>query len=134
MKPQSVIDLDTGASVEVDALGRSLENGRFVRGQAKAGPGRPKGSRNKMTQIMLSRVHKASEEGCSPEDIMIQIMKDVELPPELRFKAAAKVADLVYPRAASVEVKVEESEGKSIDQIQDQIKMLLASAQAREEG
>lgn len=129
MGSSTVTDLDTGGNIEVDVLGRDLKTGRFVNGRAKAGPGRPKGSRNKMTQLMLTRVHRASEEGMSPEDVMLAIMQDVSMPPELRFKAAAKVADLVYPRAASVEVKVEDVENKTIEQIDDQIKVLLALAQ-----
>lgn len=115
--------------IEVDALGRCKKTGQFVKGSAKAGPGRPKGSRNKMTQLMLNRVYRASEDGLSPEDVLIDLYQDTDMPPDLRFRAASKVADLIYPKAASIEVKMEDNEGKSIEQIDEQLKQLIALAQ-----
>lgn len=72
------------------------------------GGGRVKGSRNKMTQLMLDRVASRQESGLSSEEILMDIMQDPEMPPELRFKAAAKISDLVYPKAASVEVQMDD--------------------------
>ncbi len=54
---------------------------------------------------MLDRV---AASHLSPDEVLIQIYEDPNIPPDLRFKAASKVADLVYPKAASVEVKIEE--------------------------
>jgi len=118
---------------EVDVLGRSLTNGRFVKGKAKPGPGRPKGSRNKMTNQMLTRVFERSEHGQSMEEIMMNIAQSDEMPPELRFKAAKAVADLVYPKVASVDLKIDDLEEKSIEQIDDQLKQLIALASNRDE-
>lgn len=116
-----------------DKLGRNLVSGKFEKGFAKGGPGRPKGSRNKMTQMMLNRVHRASEAGLSPEDVMIDLYQDPTMPADLRFKAAAKVADLIYPKAASIEVKMEDSESMTVQQIDDKLRQLLALSQNSEE-
>ena len=68
--------------------GRSVKTGQFVKGNTQ-GKGRPKGSRNKMTQRMLNRVAERSEDGLSMEEIMMDIAQDPQMPAELRFKAAA---------------------------------------------
>ncbi len=119
----------TEAEVEapvVDGNGRCVKTGRFIPGKAKAGPGRPKGSRNSMTKRMLDRVAERSEAGLSMEEIMMDIAQSDKMPPELRFKCANAVANLVYPKAASVEVKVDEAESMSIQQSDDKLKSLLA--------
>lgn len=113
--------------IKVDAFGRDLVTGRFVPGKAKGGPGRPKGSRNSMTKKMLSRV---AEAGMSPEDVLIDIYQDINMPPDLRFKAASKIADIVYPKASSVEVKMDDKENMSIQQIDDKLKQLMALSKA----
>lgn len=105
--------------------GRSIKTGQFVKGNT-AGKGRPKGSRNKMTQRMLNRVAERSEDGLSMEEIMMDIAQDPNMPAELRFKAAAKVSDLVYPKASSVEVKMDEKESMTKEQIDARLKALLA--------
>ncbi|MGL4518234.1 MAG: hypothetical protein ACRCUJ_00670, partial [Phocaeicola sp.] len=71
-------------------------NGQFLSGNT-LGKGRPKGARNKMTQLMLDRVSSRSEDGLSMEEIMMDIAQDPNQPAELRFKAAAKISDLVFP-------------------------------------
>ena len=98
--------------------------GKFLPGHS--GPGRPKGSRNKMTQLMLDRVSARSEDGLSMEEIMMDIAQDPNQPSELRFKAAAKVADLVFPRAASVEVMIDEEGSLSGEELDSRIKQLMA--------
>lgn len=103
---------------------RDETTGRFVPGHA--GPGRPKGSRNKMTQLMLDRVSARSEDGLSMEEIMMDIAQDPNQPSELRFKAAAKVADLVFPRAASVEVTIDEEGSMDGNELDARIKQLMA--------
>lgn len=124
----------TQETIATDENGKCLKTGRFVKGHKKIGNmgGRPKGSRNKMTQAMLDRIHYISEEGISPEDVLMQIYKDKTLPPDLRLKAASKVADIVYPRASSVQMNVESAESMSPNQIQDKIREMLAAAQMRE--
>ena len=116
-------------SVEV-VNGRNARTGQFVKGN-KASGGRPKGSRNKMTQRMLNRVAERSEDGLSMEEIMMDIAQDPNMPADLRFKAAAKIADLVYPKAASVEVNMNDEDKMSKDQIDSRLKELLALGLAK---
>ena len=110
--------------------GRNTRTGQFVKGN-KASGGRPKGSRNKMTQKMLNRVAERSEDGLSMEEIMMDIAQDPNMPADLRFKAAAKIADLVYPKAASVEVNMQDDNKMPIDQIDTRLKELLALGLAK---
>ena len=60
--------------------------------------------------------------------MLIQIYEDPNIPPDLRFKAASKVADLVYPKAASVEVKIEEENVINEESLNAQIKDFLTGA------
>lgn len=113
------------SEIQIDELGRSLKTGQFTKG-CKGGPGRPKGSRSKMTQLMLDRVSNRSEAGLSMDEIMMDIAQDPKQPAELRFKAAKAVADLVYPKASSVEVKMDDKESLSKDQIDDRLRQLLS--------
>lgn len=103
-------------------------NSKGIKGQFKKGnPGGMKGvkaSRSKMTQLMLDRVAARSEAGLSAEEILIDIMQDPDVSPDLRFKAAAKVADIVFPKAASVEMEVDNSQ-MSIEEIDQKIAQLL---------
>ena len=119
--------------VEVDINGRCVKTGKFLKGHAKGGPGRPKGSRSKMTQNMLYRVFERSEPGMSMEEIMMDIAQDPKAPLDLRFKAAAKVADLVYPKASSVEVKMDDAESMTKEQIDQKLSTLLALATSKSE-
>lgn len=100
--------------------------GKFLPGNG-LGKGRPKGSRNKMTQRMLDRVAARSEDGLSMEEIMMDIAQDVRQPAELRFKAAAKISDLVFPKASSVEVKMDDEGVMNKDQIDLELKRLLGA-------
>lgn len=99
--------------------------GRFLPGNT-LGKGRAKGSRNKMTQLMLDRVSARSESGLSMEEIMMDIAQDPNQPAELRFKAAAKISDLVYPRAASVEVQIDDNTALSKAEMDARLKELLS--------
>lgn len=101
-------------------------SGKFLPGNS-LGKGRPKGSRNKMTQRMLDRVAARSEDGLSMEEIMMDIAQDTRQPAELRFKAAAKISDLVFPKASSVEVKMEDEGVMNKDQIDLELKRLLGA-------
>ena len=103
------------------------------------GGGRPKGSRNRMTQLMLDRVASRQESGLSSEEILMDIMQDPEMPPELRFKAAAKISDLIYPKAASIEVQMDDkrmSKGEmdaKIQQLLGKVKELAKSESTDED-
>lgn len=111
-----------GVTDDLEARGMDPNTGRFGKGNKF---GRPKGSRGKLTQMMLDRVAIAQ---LSPDEVMIDIYCDPTVDPDLRFKAAAKVADLVYPKAASVEVKIEDATATSEETINAQIKDFLAGA------
>lgn len=111
-----------GVTDELESRGMNPSTGRFQKGNKF---GRPRGSRGKLTQLMLDRVAEAQ---ISPDEVMIDIYCDPTVDPELRFKAAAKVADLVYPKAASVEVKIEDTSATSEEAINAQIKDFLAGA------
>ncbi|MGL4520524.1 MAG: hypothetical protein ACRCUJ_12870 [Phocaeicola sp.] len=106
--------------------GQDQVTGKFVAGNT-LGKGRKKGSRNKMTQLMLDRVSARSEDGLSVEEIMLDIAQDPNAPSELRFKAASKIADMVFPKAASVEVKIDDDDKMTKEQIDQRLQTLLAS-------
>lgn len=117
-------------AVAAGDTGKDKKTGRFVPGN-RYGVGKVKGCRNKMTQRMLDRVAARSEDGLSMEEIMMDIAQDPEMPAELRYKAAAKVSDLVYPRAASVEVNMEESDAMTAEQIDERLQQLLQMSMTR---
>lgn len=93
-----------GVTDEYEARGMSPSTGRFQKGNG-FGKGRPKGRRNVLTQMLLD--HAAAAE-LQPFEVLYDIYRDDTIPPDLRFKAASKYADLIYPKAASVEVKIED--------------------------
>ncbi len=111
-----------GVTDELENRGMEPSTGKFQKGNKF---GRPKGSRGKLTQLMLDRV---ASSHLSPDEVLIQIYEDPNIPPDLRFKAASKVADLVYPKAASVEIKIEEENVINEDSLNAQIKDFLAGA------
>lgn len=108
------------------SIEKDESTGKFLPGNT-SGKGRPKGSRNKMTQRMLDRVAARSEDGLSMEEIMMDIAQDPKQPAELRFKAAAKISDLVFPKASSVEVKMDDEGVMNKDQIDLELKRLLGA-------
>ena len=108
-----------GVTEELESKGMEPNTGKFTKGNKF---GRPKGSRGKLTQLMLDRV---AASHLSPDEVLIQIYEDPNIPPDLRFKAASKVADLVYPKAASVEVKIEEENVINEESLNAQIRDFL---------
>lgn len=111
--------------------GQDPISGHFLPGNS-LGKGRKKGSRNKMTQLMLDRVAGRSEDGLSMEEIMMDIAQDPNQPAELRLKAAAKVADLVFPKAASVEVKIDDDDKMTKEQIDTRLSQLISTFVVKE--
>lgn len=103
---------------------RNLRTGKFVAGNA--GGGRPKGSRNKLTQRFLDRVAERTEVGLSAEEILIDMYQDPEMNPDLRFKAAKTILELTLPKTASVEL-VDDTNKMSKEQIDNRLKELLAA-------
>lgn len=101
--------------------------GMFLSGNT-LGKGRVKGSRNKLNQLLLDRVaERNSEAGLSMEEIIMDIAQDPQQPAELRLKAASKILDVVHPKAASVEVTVDESSALTGEQINEKLMEMLAS-------
>ncbi len=121
------------ATEEEKATGMNQKTGKFLPGN-KMGKGRPKGSRNKLNQQMLDRVAEKSEAGLSPEEIIMGIMQDPSMPPELRFKAAAKIMDMVHPKAQSIELVVDDKDTMSKSQMEDRIKQLVTKHQLDKDG
>lgn len=111
-----------GVTEELESKGMEPSTGKFTKGNKF---GRPRGSRGKLTQLMLDRV---AASHLSPDEVLIQIYEDPSIPPDLRFKAASKVADLVYPKAASVEVKIEEENVINEESLNAQIRDFLTGA------
>ncbi|MCS5737011.1 hypothetical protein, partial [Herbiconiux daphne] len=58
---------------------------------------------------LLDRVASRTEDGLSMEEILMDIAQDPQSPLELRYKASSKILDLTLPRAASIEVTMEET-------------------------
>ena len=110
-----------GVTDAYEEKGMNPQSGKFEKGNKF---GRAKGKRNKLTQAMLDRVAQA---GLSPDEVMIDIYQDPTIPPDLRFKAAAKIADLVYPKAASIEVKMDDHEAMTEDQLDNKIRDFLVA-------
>lgn len=104
--------------------GRNLNTGKFQPGN-NCSPGRPKGSRNKMTQQFLDRVAGRTEDGLSMEEILMDMAQDPNCVPDLRFKAAKTILELTLPKAASIEVTMEETK-LTKDQIDARLGELLA--------
>lgn len=104
--------------------GRNLRNGKFQPGN-KIAIGRPKGSRNKMTQAFLDRVASRTEDGLSMEEILMDMAQDPNCIPDLRFKAAKTILELTLPKAASIEVTMEETK-LTKDQIDARLTELLS--------
>lgn len=100
--------------------------GQFVKGNS-SGKGRPKGSRNELTKKLLERFKARNQDGISIEELMFDIAQNIggQYDTELRFKAAAKLADIVFPKTAQVELEVEK-ESPSLEEIDGRIAELAA--------
>jgi hypothetical protein len=121
-----------------DGINRSDVHGGFLPGN-KCAKGRIKGSRNKLTEKMLERFAHRNQDGISVEEILFDIAQDATESSDMRFKSASKLADLVYPKAQSVELEVEETDSMTLAQMDERIQAILdkgvtAIEEADEEG
>jgi hypothetical protein len=73
-------------------------------GGKRSGAGRPKGAKSAKT---LEIARKAIESGLTPLEYMMDILRDVNQPTELRFEAAKSAAPYIHPRLAHIESKNE---------------------------
>jgi hypothetical protein len=69
-------------------------------GGARAGAGRKKGGANKKTREIAD---KAAEEGLTPLEYMLEVLRNTEETPENRRWAAEKAAPYIHPRLQAVE-------------------------------
>lgn len=67
------------------------------------GGGRPKGSTNKKTQELIAKV---TEDGITPLEYMLQVMRDASQEPSRRDSMASSAAPYIHPKLSSVEAKV----------------------------
>ncbi len=73
-------------------------------GGKRSRAGRPKGAKSAKT---LEIARKAIESGLTPLEYMMDILRDVNQPKELRFEAAKSAAPYIHPRLAHIESKNE---------------------------
>ena len=70
------------------------------RGGRRPGSGRPRGSANRRTREIADR---AAEEGLTPLEYMLQVMRDDEAVPARRDDMAKAAAPYLHPRLQAVE-------------------------------
>jgi hypothetical protein len=103
---------------------RDPDKGGFVKGHKGAAPGR-KGSRNRLTMKLLERFEMRNLDGISIEELMFDIAQGNSYDMELRFKAAAKLSDLIFPKTAQVELDIEDGSNVSLAEMDERIDQLL---------
>jgi hypothetical protein len=75
-----------------------------------AGPGRPKGTLNRINKLVKERMAEAIASGDSkhPAQILLDIANDAEMPPGIRRSAAADLLPYLMPIKFNVEVETSE--------------------------
>lgn len=73
----------------------------MARGGKREGAGRPAGAITKRSREIAE---KAAEEGITPLEYMLSIMRDPEMTTESRFEAAKAAAPYVHAKLAAVDV------------------------------
>lgn len=91
------------------------------------GKGSRTGSRQKMTKEMLCQMEQLMATGKSPTEILWEFTQREDVPMDLKLKSVFKIVDLIYPKAASVEVKIEEEKPKDTGTIDRLIQEKLAA-------
>ncbi len=115
---------DRGYPIGVNS--RNLVLGTLAKGnKLNQGKGRPKGSRNKLTQQMLNVV---SAQDISPAEFLALVMSnpDGDYSTDQQVKAAMKLTDIVYPKAASIELEVVEDAPSSQEEIDKKLRDMLS--------
>lgn len=77
-----------------------------MRGGARTGSGRPKGSPNKAS---TARAAEIAASGLTPLDYFLSILRNSEKGEDVRLDAAKAAAPYVHPRLSSVEAHIEAS-------------------------
>jgi hypothetical protein len=86
------------------------------------GPGRPKGSPNKIKQIQLEAIRVARENpGEMPVDYMLRIMRDPNASDERRDDMAKAAAPHLHPKLAAIKVDQTSASQVTVDMNPDQL-------------
>jgi hypothetical protein len=104
------------------------------RGGARAGAGRKKGSTKKFTEQAIER---AGADGLLPLEFMLDALRDVTKPFEVRMDAAKSAAPYIHPRLSQVDASVTRKRDVTdltTDELDELIAAELASGEASEEG
>jgi hypothetical protein len=104
--------------------GRDPKTGVFLKGN-KIGKGSVKGSRSRLTMKLLERFEERNQDGVSIEELMFDIAQGTQYDADLRMKAAAKLADLVFPKTAQVELEVDDTATASVAEMDERIKQII---------
>lgn len=72
----------------------------MARGGSRPGAGRKPGSANKRTREIAD---KAAEEGITPLEFMLNVMRDANAADDVRFDAAKAAAPYMHPRLSNIE-------------------------------
>lgn len=72
----------------------------MARGGKRPGAGRPKGAANKRTREVAD---KAAQDGITPLEYMLDVMRDVSADRSERMDAAKAAAPYIHPRLSTVE-------------------------------
>jgi hypothetical protein len=81
------------------------------RGGWRPGAGRPKGSRNKGTDLLEDRLNRL---GCDPLRAMAELAMDPTVPVAVRAKLYAELASFLYPKRKAVDTGLSPEDGISI--------------------
>lgn len=73
----------------------------MAHGGPRKGAGRPKGAASAKTREIAN---KASQEGITPLEYMLSILRDETADQAMRFQAAEKAAPYIHPRLSAVAV------------------------------
>ena len=93
-----------------------------------------KANRFSLTNRMLERFAERNQDGVSVEEIMFDIAQNKENDPDTILRAASKLADLVYPRAQSVEIEIDDIAIMTPEQRDDKLKQLMAKYSIDDKG
>lgn len=82
---------------------------------AKRGRGRPRGAKNKRTEELEAAMAKLAAEKAEgevmPLDLMLEVMRNPDLPWLLRLSMAEKAAPYCHPRLSTVQANVDVKTG-----------------------
>ena len=97
-------------------------------GGKQPGAGRPRGSRNRRTREAIA----AAEQGVSPLDFLLGVMRDSSLDLGYRIEAAKAAAPYVHPKLSHVQVQATTDHRHLTDeQLDAEIAALLADPELR---